>query len=134
MPTLLMPVSGSRITAKPCGDVLAGVLLVVGADRQFLDIDVVAERAPPPAPAPVSTITGSIGWAWRAAHSLTNCLDVAVLHAERVAQPLEARVHVGDQRDLRALDVLEDHQREFAVALQPLQDAGDAEFRIDLLA
>ncbi len=59
--------------------------------------------------------------------------DVAVLHAERKPQPLEARVHVGDQRDFRAFDVLEDHQREFAVALQPLQDAGDAELRIDLL-
>ena len=61
-------------------------------------------------------------------------LDIAVLHAERVAQPLEARVHVGDQRDARALDVLEDHQREFAVALQPLQDAGHPEPRIDLFA
>ena len=60
--------------------------------------------------------------------------DVAVLHAEAEPQPLEARVHVGDQRHGRAFDVLEDHQREFPVALQPLQDAGHAELRIDLPA
>ncbi len=43
-------------------------------------------------------------------------------------------MHVGDQGYLRVPDVLEDHQREFAVALQPLQNAGDAELRIDLAA
>ena len=65
---------------------------------------------------------------------LDELLDAALLHAERKSQPLEARVHVGDQRNLRALHVLEDDQREAAVPLQPFEDAGDAELRIDLLA
>jgi hypothetical protein len=115
------------------GDVLAGVLLVIRADRQRLDIDLRAGQ-----------------------HHLLNrrlvhhhridrmCLprrafldegfDVAVLDAKTEPQPLEARVHVGNERDGRAFDVLEDHQREFPVALQPLQDAGHAEPRIDLTA
>ena len=59
--------------------------------------------------------------------------DIAGLHPEREAQALEARVHVGDQRDVGALDVVEDHQREPVVLLQPLEDAGDAELGIDLL-
>jgi hypothetical protein len=42
-----------------------------------------------------------------------------MLHADPEPKPFEVGVHVGDQWDFGTLDVLEDHQREFAVALQP---------------
>jgi hypothetical protein len=126
-----MPVSGSRIIASPAV-MYSGVLLVIGADRQVLDADLSAEED--------LLVNGCVldhhrvdrmGLPRRA--FLDERLDVAGLHAEREPEPLEARMHVGDQRDVRALDVLEDHQRESAVALQPLEDARDAELRIDFL-
>jgi len=60
--------------------------------------------------------------------------DIAVFHAKAESQPLEARMHVGDQWNLRTLHVVEDDQREAAVPLQPFKDARDPELRIDLLA
>ena len=125
--------AGFRIThhGEAGGDVFAGVLCVIGADRQILDARPRRRETPPPVPAHGHHHrVDRMGLPRRA--FLDERFDVTVLHAEPEPQPLEARVHVGDQRNLRALDVLEDHQREFAVTLQPLQDAGDAELRIDL--
>ena len=52
------------------GNVFAGVFFVVGADRQFLDVTSSPIRTTS-CTGPVSTISGSMGLACRAAHSLT---------------------------------------------------------------
>jgi len=51
---------------------------------------------------------------------------------DRDGETREARVHVRDDGDARALDVLEDDERVAPLVLESPQDRGDLEDRVDL--
>jgi hypothetical protein len=58
---------------------------------------------------------------------------VAFFHPDRVAQPGEVAMHVGNQRVFRAFDVLENHGLEMTFFFQSVQNARYPVFRIDFL-
>jgi hypothetical protein len=65
-------------------------------------------------------------------------LDLVFFHVQQVlsalgqGQAIERGVKVDEDREVRALDVLEQERREFALPLQPLRQAGDLVDGIDL--
>ena len=134
MPTLLMPVSGSRITARPAVMYLPRVLLMIGADRQLLDIDLVADaddllhRA---ASHPHRVDRMSL-----ARRTFPDeFLDAAVFHAERAtaaARNSRACWRPAECSDPFTFSKMTSGKR--PSRSRPFEDAGDAEFRVDLLA